>query len=294
MFNVRMVAVCVLTAAVASAQPAKAPAPKKAPTTRGTGTSAAGRVASPPVGTFRAKGPAVNPADVAALSGTDVELAAKAAETLGANNGATAKDTLLDALALGMPPEVAAPAIRSVALRPEAADVPTLVRYANHRNPSVRDAAIIALGAYTQKEAQDKIIERIGDSVQIVRATAATTASKAKMKAAIDPMMVLLARGEEGPAHALAAMADPDLARRLADQLGKVPDATLAMCLGEILVRADFGPDTARVEVVRAIGKIQDPAAVHALVDYLNATPKTDKGTARTEAQGIVTARGGQ
>ena len=102
------------------------------------------------------------------------------------------------------------------------------------------------------------------------------------------------ARGEEGPAHALAAMADPDLARRIADQIGKVPDATLAMCLGEILVRPDFGPDTARVEVVRAIGKIGDPAAVHALVDYLNATPKTDKSTARTEAQGIVNARGGQ
>ncbi|HEY4178469.1 MAG TPA: HEAT repeat domain-containing protein [Kofleriaceae bacterium] len=294
MFNVRLFALFLLTAAVATAQPVKAPAPQKAPAEKAA-KGAGGMIGkSVGVGSTRVKGPPVNPADISALSGADLELAAKSAETLGANPGAAAKDALLEALALGLPPEVAAPAIRALALHPESLDVPTLVHYANHLNPSVRDAAITALGAYTQKEAQDKIIERIGDSVQIVRATASMTAAKAKIKAAIEPMMVLLARGEEGPAHALAAMADPDLARKIAEQLGKVPDATLAMCLGEILVRADFGPDTARVEVVRAIGKIQDPSAVHALVDYLNATPKTDKSTAHTEAQGIVTARGGQ
>lgn len=278
MFHLRVIAVCMLTATVAYAQPAA----KKAAPAKGAASKSAPKAGKP-----------VSPQDIAALSGADVEVAAKTAETLGATDGPAAKDALLEALALGLPPEVAVPAIRAVALHPEAADVPTLLRYANHLNPTVRNAAITALGAYTQKEAQDKIIERIGDSVQIVRATASATAAKAKIKAAIEPMMVLLARGEEGPAHALAAMADPDLARRLSDQLGKVPDATLAMCLGEILVRADFGPDTARVEVVRAIGKIQDPAAVHALVDYVNATPK-DKGTARVEAQGIIKARGGQ
>ncbi|HEY4057033.1 MAG TPA: HEAT repeat domain-containing protein [Kofleriaceae bacterium] len=285
MLKLRVIAVCMLTATVAYAQPAA----KKAPTAAG---GKIGRGVG--VGSMRKAGKPVVPQDVAALNGPDVEAAAKAAESLGANDGAAAKDALLEALALGMPAEVAVPAIRSVALHPEATDVPTLLRYANHINPTVRDAAITALGAYSQKEAQDKIIERIGDSVQIVRATASATASKAKIKSAIDPMMVLLARGEEGPAHALAAMADPDLARRIADQLGKVPDATLAMCLGEILVRADFGPDTARVEVVRAIGKIQDESAVHALVDYVSSTPKTDKSTAKTEAQGIIKARGGQ
>src|SRR5436190_631144 len=74
--------------------------------------------------------------------------------------------------------------------------------------------------------------------------------------------------------RSLAAMADGELARKLADQLGKVPEASLALSLGLILKRPDFGPDPARVEIVRAIAKIQDAAAVTALTDYLDATPK--------------------
>ena len=86
-------------------------------------------------------------------------------------------------------------------------------------------------------------------------------------------------------------MADIELARQLADQLGKVPDASLALALGTLLRRPDFGPDPSRVEVVRAIAKIQDPAAVAALVDYLDSTPKTPARPSRTEAEGVVDAR---
>jgi hypothetical protein len=45
------------------------------------------------------------------------------------------------------------------------------------------------------------------------------------------------------------------------------------------------------VDLVRAIGKIQDPAAVAALTDYVDSTPKTPPRTSRHEAELIVSAR---
>ena len=86
-------------------------------------------------------------------------------------------------------------------------------------------------------------------------------------------------------------MADADLVRKLGDQLGKVPDASLALCLGLVLRRPDFGPDAERVEVVRAIGKITDQAAVNALTDYIDATPKNPPRPSRAEAEKMVEAR---
>jgi HEAT repeat protein len=103
----------------------------------------------------------------------------------------------------------------------------------------------------------------------------------------------LLERGEESAARALAQLADPDLARKIGDELGKVPDKTLAICLGAILKRSDFGPDPARVEVVRALAKITDAAAVTALTDYIDATPKNPVRPSRNEAEKIVEARVG-
>ena len=70
-----------------------------------------------------------------------------------------------------------------------------------------------------------------------------------------------------------------------------VPDAILAQTLGMVLKRTDFGPDPARVELVRAIGKIQDPQAVAALTDYIDSTPKNPPRESRTEAQKMVEAR---
>lgn len=273
MFKASVVAVAVALAvpSVAAAQAAQA---KKAPVKKG-----------------GAKASAVSASEIAALHGAQVEAAAKAAETIGENSAPAAHDALLDALAMGLPASVAVPAIVGLAKHPAPPDVLALVRYANHINPSVRNAAITALAQYPDPAAHKVVIERLGDSVAVVRATAATASAKGKIKKAIDPLLVLLSRGEEPAARALAAMADVELAARIADQLGKVPAESLALCLGAILVRADFGPDTARVEVVRAIGKIEDKSAVTALQDYLANSPKTPARTSRTEAQMIVDAR---
>jgi hypothetical protein len=46
-----------------------------------------------------------------------------------------------------------------------------------------------------------------------------------------------------------------------------------------------------RVEVVRALGKIQDQSALNALSDYVDATPKNPVRPSRDEAQKMVEAR---
>src|SRR5258708_4975323 len=81
--------------------------------------------------------------------------------------------------------------------------------------------------------------------------------ARGKVKLAVEPLFALMGKGEQPASAAIAAMADLDLAHKVGDQLGKMPDAILAQTLGAILKRADFGPDPARVEIVLAIGKIQ-------------------------------------
>jgi len=126
-----------------------------------------------------------------------------------------------------------------------------------------------------------------------VRNAAAGAAGKGRVRDAVDPMLQLLAKGEESSAKALAQLADPDLARKIADHYGKVPDPSLALTLGTILRRQDFVPDTARVEIVRAMAKIQDASATNQLRDYVNETPKNPPRPSRQEAQAIVDARTG-
>lgn len=271
--------------ASASAQPAelpppaakRAPAPRKAPP-------------KPP----RKGGKAVDlTADIAALSGADVELAIKAAETLGASDQPIAHDALLDALAFGMPPRVAISAMAALAMHPAPADVVALRRYAGHHTPTVRAAALGALAGYPDPAARTAIANGLRDPAGLVRTAAAAAAGKGRVRDAIEPMLALLAKGEESSARALAQLADPDLARKLADHYGKVPDTSLALSLGLILRRPDFGPDPARVELVRAMAKIQDPAAVNQLKDYVDSVPKNPPRPSRQEAQMIIEARAG-
>ena len=203
---------------------------------------------------------------------------------------------MLDALALGLPATVAVPALGALALHPAPPDVVALRRYAGHHNPSVRSTALGALAMYPDPNAHAAVVAGLHDNVGIVRSAAAAAAATGHVREAIDPLFALLARGEESAARALAQLADADLARKIGDQLGHVPDALLAQCLGLVLKRSDFGPDAARVEVVRAIGKIKDAAAVTALTDYIDATPKNPPRPSRAEATKLVELRlgGGQ
>ncbi len=228
---------------------------------------------------------------IAALWGGSNEAAAKAAETLGTSADPAAHEALLDALAIGMPASVAVAAINALATHPAPPDVTALARYAAHHNPQVRSSAYGALAMYPAPEAKKRIIRGLHDMNGSVRGAAAMAAAKGRVREATGPLFELLARSEDSASRALAAMADVDLARKIGDQFGKVPDPILAQTLGAILRRPDFGPDAARVEIVRAIGKIQDTAAISALTDYLDATPKNPPRESRQEAQKMVEAR---
>jgi HEAT repeat protein len=228
---------------------------------------------------------------VAALHGANVDAAAKAAEALGTSAEPAAHDALLDALAMGLPASVAVVAIASLAQHPAPPDVTALKRYAGHRNPTVRGAALGSLAMYPDPVARKAVIAGLHDMTGTVRAAAAAAAAKGRIREAVEPLFELLGRSEESASKALAAMADADLARKIGEHLGKVPDAMLVQTLGLVLKRSDFGPDPARVELVRAIGKIQDQSAVAALTDYIDATPKNPPRQSRQEAQKMVEAR---
>ncbi|MEO8701663.1 MAG: hypothetical protein ABI867_16575 [Kofleriaceae bacterium] len=266
MTRTRAVLVFALIPAIAFAQPA--PQPKKLPK---------GGIAG----------------DVAALASADIEVAARAAEQLGAYDLPAAHEALLDALAMGLPPAVAVPAMVALSAHPAPPDVITLRRYAGHRQPTVRSAALATLAMYPDPAARAAIVGGLHDHTGAVRSAAAAAAGKGRVRDAVDPMLLLLAKGEESAAQALAQLADPDLARKVADHYGKIPDPALALCLGLILKRADFGPDPARVEIVRAMAKIQDPAAIAQLSDYVTATPKNPPRPSRQEAEMVIDARAG-
>ena len=228
---------------------------------------------------------------VAALNGPNQEAAVKAASELGANADPAAHDALLDGLAMGMQPSVAIASIQALSAHPAPPDVTALVRYATHHNPSVRSAAYGSLAMYPDPTAQKAIVHGLHDMLAPVRGAAAAAAAKGRVKIAVDPLFELMGKGEQPASAAIAAIADLDLARKVGDQLGKMPDAILAQTLGAILKRSDFGPDEARVDIVRAIGKIQGPEAITALTDYVDATPKNPPRNSRNEAQKMVEAR---
>lgn len=231
---------------------------------------------------------------VTALWSEDVEAAAKAADQLGASDAPPAHEALLDALAFGLPAPVAVPALNGLTNHPAPPDVALLQIYARNRNPSLRGAALGALAQYPDPRARKAVVEGLHDPMGLVRAAASNAAAKGRVREATEALFALLAKGEEPAARALAAMADLDLSRKIAEQLGHVPDASLALCLGLLLKRSDFGPDPARVDIVRAIGKIQDASAIAALTDYLESTPKTPVRPSRHEAEMLVNARGGK
>lgn len=281
----RGVALVIALSAPALAQPAGGAA-KGAPVAgvKGAKAGKAGKAKPPKVAD-------VPPETIAALASADPEVGEKAAVALGASEAPGAHEALLDALALGLPPAVAVPAMTALGQHPAPSDVVALKRYAGHHTPGVRIAALATLAMYPDPVAQAAVIAGLHDPVGMVRTAAAGAAGRGRIKAAIEPLFVLLAKGEDSSARALAVLADPDLARKVADQLGKVPDPTLALALGAILKRADFGPDEARVEIVRAIAKIQDPSAITALTDYLDTSPKSPPRPSRGEAQMVVEAR---
>lgn len=223
----------------------------------------------------------------AALEGTDRQAAIAAATALGESDEAAAHEALLDALSLGLDPDVAIAALAAVGMHPSAADAAVLGFYTRYRDNDVRAAAAAALGEPTSKI----LIATLADGDSKVRAAAAGAAAQRQVKAAAKPLMALMTKNDEAAAMALAAIADKEIAKVVAEQLGQVPDDLLARCLGAMLLRADFGPDAVRVEVVRAIDKIPGAEATKALGDYVSNTPEKPPRPSRMEAEALFDER---
>lgn len=222
----------------------------------------------------------------AALISSDAAKAKQAASELGGSADPAAHAALLDALATGLLPDVAATAVAAVAARPAPADLVTLRVYASHRVPAVRAAAVRALASYQGTGAE--ILAALHDGETEVRAAGAHAAAATRVPGATEPLLALLDKGDVAAGLALGQLADADLARVVAEHFGTAPDAALTQSLAAMLNRSSFGPEAAREQVVLTLAKLGGADAIAALTAYLDATPASPAKKSRREAEAAL------
>jgi HEAT repeat protein len=237
------------------------------------------------------------------LEGPDEGHAIEAARKLGEGGDAAAVTALVDGLEHGAPPRVAAAMARALGGKGDSKAVAMLERYARHRSAEVRKAALTALAslpspagtAPADKRALAPLLAALGDSDPEVRGLAAKLLGERRERGAEERLIKLLEHRDASSAPALAAIGTAELAHRLSEMLGSVPDPLLCAALGEMLKRSDFGPEPIRVEIVRTLGKVPGAESTTALVEYLGATEKGNPNRpSRLEAQKIIDERGRQ
>jgi len=226
----------------------------------------------------------------AQLAAPDSGTAGAAAAALGTIRTPAALDALLDALALGLAPDVAAAALDAVARHGAERSLPVLVAYAHHRNPGVRAHAVQALGALTASPpAGQALLAALGDEEAEVRGTAGRLLAWRRDARAVPALLALFASGDEVAGPPLAALAGADEALKVAELAGKAPDPLVAHTLGRMALRKDLGPEATYVGIVRALGAIpgDDSLAELRAVAAAAGVP----GAARKEAQALVEER---
>ncbi len=226
-----------------------------------------------------------------ALRGANVEAAITAASALGKSKSSKAGGELLDALAMGLHPRVAAAALDALVHHAKQSSFDVVSFYMHHRSAKVRSSALAVMATLADKRAKAMVLAALGDGHRSVRAAAAQIVAANKEKRAVEPLMTLLKKGDEASAPALASLANPDLARAIGELIGSAPDGLLARCLGAILMRPDFKPEEARVEVVKALGKIPGNDSLEQLTNYVSAIPEKPPRDSRKQAELIIAAR---
>ena len=217
-----------------------------------------------------------------------------AAKQLAESKDPKAIDVVLDTLAVGASPHVQATLLGALAGRKDPRALKVLEHYAKNRNPELRKKALQVLAELPGPTAVPTLIAGLSDSAPEVRAQAAAELGRRKERSAEPQLIKLLERKDESATRALAMLATPDLAHRIGEMLGQIPDALFCATLGEMLKRADFGPDPIRVEVVKTLGKVPGMDSTSALVEYVAATEKDKARPSRVEAQKIVDQRSSQ
>lgn len=260
------------------------------------------------------------------------EQAIAVVQKLGALDTPRSTEILLGELSLGLTPKVSGAVLDVLAARRSAESLPLLSVYARHRNPELRKRAVSALAALVlppkapevkegsaagAKPAADKarkpavppapsltpaqqatvvplLIAALSDANADVRGVAAEALGARREKAAEPALIKLLLRKDSVAPAALGQIGGAETARSLAEMIGNVPDRLLGETLGMLLLRADFGPDPLRLEVVKTLGKLSGSQPIDLLNDYVQATAKdkADKARpSRVEAQKIIEQR---
>jgi HEAT repeat protein len=236
-------------------------------------------------------------ADVAALKNQiqigDDARADEAAKKLAVDKDPKALEAVLDLLALGIPPRQAEQLLAGLSGRHDARSIEVLTSFTKNRNAELRRRAIELLGGLNDPRVVATLLAALSDGTAEVRAEAAGALARRKERTAEPKLLQLLARRDEAAPAAIAAIATPELAHRLSEMIGPIPDALLCDTFGQILKRPDFGPDAVRVEIVKTLSKIPSDASTAALMDYLQATAADPKRPSRMEAESIVTRRKG-
>jgi HEAT repeat protein len=236
-------------------------------------------------------------ADVASLrrdlqTGDDAH-ADEAAKQLAASKDPKAVETILEVLALGIPPRQSRVLLGGLAGRHDSRSIDVLAVFAHNRNPELRIRAVELLGALPDAKTTPILLAALSDSTREVRAAASKALGARKEHAAEAKLLELLQRRDPSAPEAVAAIATPELAHRLSEMIGPIPDALLCDTFGEILKRADFGPDAVRVEIVKTLAKIPTDDSTAALLEYMQSTEKDPKRPSRMEAEHIVNQRKG-
>jgi HEAT repeats len=233
----------------------------------------------------------------AQLASDDDQKAAEAATKLGESKDGKALDAILDALSVGTSPHVQAALLGDLTGRKDARSLAVVEHYAKNRNPELRKKAVEVLAALPGddgKKVVPVLIDALSDSVEEVRAQAALSLGKRKERSAEPKLLKLMQHKDEAAAKALAQMGTPELAHRISEMLGQIPDALYCVSLGDMLKRPDFGPEPIRVEIVRALNKVPGVDSTSALIEYVAATEKDKMRPSRVEAQKIVDQRSSQ
>lgn len=232
----------------------------------------------------------LDPAKAAAtLVGGDVAAAATAAAELGGSKVPAHHEPLLDAFSTGVHPDVLVAGLTALGPTATKTDLQIIALYTRYRNAAVRAAALRAYSTSIGDPAL--VMESLRAFDPAVRGNAADVAGRLKLTEAVPALLILLDKGEAPAARALGSMADETLARSVAEHLGVAPDAALAVAIGAMLVRTEFGPESTRVDLVRTLSKLSGVEAVNALEAYVAATPANPPRQSRREAEAVLKAR---
>jgi HEAT repeat protein len=219
------------------------------------------------------------------LHGDNIDRAVAAASALGSLKDSLALDALMGALQLGAPPRLTLALVEAVELHKNPKAIDLLRHFATHRRPEVRAGALKALGAMEEVKVSHVLIRALGDSSPMVRALAARMLGERKERKAERSLFKMLRRGDKSAAVPLGTVGGVETAKQLSELINDLPDAHIAITLGTMLKRPDFGPDPLRTEVVKTLGKIPGADATAALVEYIASVPEKESRLSKFTAQ---------